>query len=178
MKKKILFLDGDGTLWYPKTTKRTQKPHWIYDDPLTKDRYLEHLELTPMVKETLEILRQRGIYLVVISANPHVEDVALKELSERLEHFGLMHLFHSYRASEGHDPLGKAAIILDVIKELNLTKEDALMIGDSYYYDYDAPRKAGIDAFFIENEVSTMPEVTPADLQTIREVSDLIAILE
>lgn len=23
MKKKIIFLDGDGTLWYPKTTKRT-----------------------------------------------------------------------------------------------------------------------------------------------------------
>ena len=57
MKKKIVFLDGAGTLWYPKATKRTQKPHWIYHDPETKDNYLEHLELTPRTKETLELLK-------------------------------------------------------------------------------------------------------------------------
>lgn len=54
--EKIIFLDGDGTLWYPKATKRTQKPHWIYHDPETKDNYLEHLELTPKTKEALEYL--------------------------------------------------------------------------------------------------------------------------
>ena len=31
--KKVVFFDGDGTLWYPKTTKRTAAPHWVYLDP-------------------------------------------------------------------------------------------------------------------------------------------------
>lgn len=178
MKKKIIFFDGDGTLWYPKMTKRTQKPHWIYHDPITKDEYLEHLELTPKTKETLEALSDKGIYLVIISANPYAEGIAVKEIKERLEHFGLVGLFHSYHSSLGSDPQGKAGIMLEVIKTLNLDKEDALMVGDSYYYDYLAAKNIGIDAFFIENEVSKMPEIMPADLQSIKEVNELLNIIE
>src|SRR5665647_1602269 len=171
MKKKIIFLDGDGTLWYPKATKRTQKPHWIYHDPMTKNNYLEHLELTPKTKETLKAFSDKGIYLVIISANPYAEEIAVKEIKERLEHFKLVGLFHSYHSSSGSDPQGKAEIMLKVIKTLNLNKEDALMVGDSYYYDYLAAKNVGIEAFFIENEVSKMPEIMPADLQSIKEVS-------
>ena len=178
MKKKIIFLDGDGTIWYPKSTKRTQKPHWIYHDPLTKDNYLEHLELTPGTKEALETLSATGVYLVVISANPKNEDIAVGEIKERLEYFGLINLFHSYRASLGSDPQGKAEIMLEIIEVLNLNKEDALMVGDSYFYDYVAAKNVGIDAFFIENEVSKMPEELPSDFQTIKEVSDILDILE
>ena len=178
MKKKIIFLDGDGTLWYPKATKRTQKPHWIYNDPLTKDNYLEHLELTPRIKETLEILSDKGVYLVVISANAYAEEIAVREIKERLEYFGLVNLFHSYRSSLGSDPQGKAGIMLEIIKTLNLSKEDALMVGDSYHYDYLAAKDVGIDSFFIENEVSKIPEIMPHDLQSIKEVSDLLNIVE
>jgi len=177
MKKKIIFLDGDGTLWYPKSTKRTQKPHWVYHDPLTKDDYLEHLELTPGTKETLQALHAKGAYLVVISANPYAEEVAVREIKERLEYFGLSALFHSYRASEGNDSSGKVAIMLEIIEKLDFTKEDALMVGDSYFYDYVAPRDAGIDSFFIDNDVSKMPDVTPTGLRSIKEVSDLLDIL-
>jgi phosphoglycolate phosphatase-like HAD superfamily hydrolase len=178
MKKKIIFLDGDGTLWYPKATKRTQKSHWIYSDPLTKDNYLEHLEITPKTKETLELLRDKGVYLVVISANPYAEEIAIRAIGERLEYFGLIHLFHSHRASSGSDPEGKTAIMLEVLKDLSLNKEDALMVGDSYFYDYLAAQNAGIDALFIDNEIAKMPEVMPTDLRRIKEVSDLASILE
>jgi phosphoglycolate phosphatase-like HAD superfamily hydrolase len=177
MKKKIIFFDGDGTLWYPKLTKRTKKPHWIYHDEKTKDNYLEHLELTPGTKKVLELLHQKGIYLVVISANPNANEIATREIKERIDHFGLSDLFYSYRASEGSDPLGKVAIILDVIKELNLTKKDALMVGDSYFYDYLAPKGAGIDAFFIENSVSKMPDTPPSNIQIIKELDDLTFII-
>lgn len=173
MKKKIIFFDGDGTLWYPKATKRTQKPHWIYHDELTKDHYLDHLELTPGTKEVLELLHKRGIYLVVISANPHTQEVAEAEIRERIDYFGLNSLFYTYRASEGDDPLGKVAIILEIIKVLGFDKKDALMVGDSYFYDYHAPKEAGIDAFFIENKVSNMPDSTPTNLRSIKELSDL-----
>lgn len=177
MKKKIVFLDGDGTLWYPKTTKRAQKPHWVYHDSATKDNYLEHLELTPRTKETLEVLSGRGIHLVVLSANPNTEDIALKEIKERLEHFGLKSLFYAQRASDGNDPNGKAAIILEILSSLGLQKEDALMVGDSYFYDYLAAQNIGVDAFFIENEVSKMPDEIPQDIKSIKEIHELVDIL-
>lgn len=177
MKKKIVFLDGDGTLWYPKVTKRTKKPHWIYHDPATKDNYLEHLELTPRTKETLEALREKGLSLVVLSANPYAEDIALKEIKDRLKHFGLMSLFYAYRASDGNDQDGKASIILEILASLGLQKEDALMVGDSYFYDYLVAKNIGVDALFIENSVSKMPDEIPKDLHSIKEIHELLDIL-
>lgn len=177
MKKKIVFLDGDGTLWYPKATKRTQKPHWIYHDPTIKDNYLKHLELTPRTKEALESLKEKGIYLVVLSANPYAEDIAIKEIKERLEYFGLTSLFYAYRSSEGSDPNGKALIILETLSSLGLDKRDALMVGDSYFYDYLAAKNIGVDAFFIENSVSKMPDEIPRDIKSIKEVYELVDIL-
>jgi phosphoglycolate phosphatase-like HAD superfamily hydrolase len=178
MKKKILFLDGDGTIWYPKKTLRTQMPHWVYLDPETKDDYLHHLTLTPQLKETLRTLKEKGIYLVVISANPQTEHLAIKEIKERFEHFDLVDLFYAYRSSEGDDPNGKASIMLEILHELNIDKSDALMVGDSYFYDYRAAQNVGIEAFFVKNTVCKMPELMPADMQNINEVSDLLEILE
>ena len=176
--KKIIFLDGDGTLWYPKKTKRTEKPHWIYEHPDTKDNYLEHLELTPSIVNTLEVLKNKGILLVVISANPRSEDVAVKEIKERLKYFEIEKYFSFVRSSPGDDPDGKGKVILDILETLNLQKEDALMVGDSYYYDYLAAQKIGVDALFIENKVSKMPEIVPEVLRKISEVSDLLDMLE
>lgn len=178
MKKKVIFFDGDGTLWYPKTTKRTRKPHWVYHDNTTKDIYLDHIELTPNTGATLHTLNERGIKLVVISANPYAEEIAVREIKEKLNHFKLDGLFYSYRSSQGDDPNGKVAIILEVIDALGLTKADALMVGDSYFYDYLAPKEAGIDAFFIDNTVAKMPSPVPADIQSIQEVEELLGIID
>lgn len=133
MKKKIIFFDGDGTLWYPAATKRTQKPHWVCHDEKTKDSYLEHMELTPGTKGALEHFREKRIYLVVISANPYDEVIATKEIGERLSHFGLSELFYACRASDGSNPDGKAATMLEVIEKLGFTKDDALMVGDAIF---------------------------------------------
>ena len=178
MKKKIIFFDGDGTLWYPKATKRTRKPHWVYHDEQAKDSYLGHLELTPGTKEVLSTLHERGVYLVVISAHPSVEDIALAEIKEKLDYFEISDYFYAYRASEGSNPQGKVAIMEEVIEKLNLTKDDAIMVGDSYFYDYLAPKEAGIDALFIQNEVSEMPDTLPTELQTISEIADLEGLIE
>lgn len=178
MKKKIIFLDGDGTIWYPSLTKRTQKPHWVYHDPETKDNFLEHMELTPNVKETIEKLKEKGIIFVLVSASPYAVELANKELEEKLEFFGMQDLFYAYRSSPGDRPEGKGELMLEIIGSLKLTKEDALMVGDSYFYDYLAAKDIGIDAFFIENESAKMPDEIPEDLQFIKEVSDLLDILE
>jgi phosphoglycolate phosphatase-like HAD superfamily hydrolase len=175
--KKVIFLDGDGTLWYPKLTKRTQKPHWIYHDVNTKDNYLAHLELTPGIDTALNVLSAAHIYLVVISANPYSEDIAVKYIKERLDHFGLTRYFYEYRSSDGANPKDKARVMLQVLKDLKLHKEDALMIGDSYVYDYLAATEVGIDAFWIENTISTMIEAPPSNLHKIQEVEDIVEIL-
>ncbi|MBC7565139.1 HAD family hydrolase [Candidatus Saccharibacteria bacterium] len=178
MNKKLIFFDGDGTLWYPKATKRTKKSHWIYNDPTTMDNYLDHLELTPGTKQALEVLKSRGMHLVVISANPYDQEVALADINERIVHFGLTDLFHSYYASRGDDPSGKSAIMLSVIEDLGFSKSEALMVGDNFFYDYLAAKNIGVDAYFIDNTISAMPEVAPIDFETIREIEDLLKILK
>lgn len=177
MKKKLIFLDGDGTLWYPKSTKRTEKPHWIYHDPKTKDNYLDHLELTPYTKQAIQTLHERGVLLVAVSAHPSSPDIAVKEIQDKLNHFGLLGYFSGFRASRGDDPAGKAAIMLETLDEMGLGKKDALMVGDSYFYDYKAAKDVGIDAYFIENSVARMPEVRPKDIESIKEVRDLVGLL-
>lgn len=177
MKKKLIFFDGDGTLWYPKATKRTKKPHWVYHDPATKDDFLSHLELTPGTKETLEWLKQKDLRLVVISANPSEEKTAMQEMKERLEYFELIDLIDSYRVSRGDDPTGKSAIMLEIIGELDVERVDALMVGDSYVYDYLAAQNVGIDALFIKSEVANLPRDLPDDFRSIDEIDDLRGLL-
>jgi FMN phosphatase YigB (HAD superfamily) len=92
-------------------------------------------------------------------------------------HFGLASLFYTYRSSAGSDPNGKASIILEILSSLGLDKKDALMVGDSYFYDYLAAKDIGVDAFFIENSVSKMPDEIPQDMQSIKEVHELVDIL-
>lgn len=178
MKKKLIFLDGDGTLWYPSSTKRTKKSHWIYSDPATRDNYLEHMELTPKVKEALLKLNGKGITLVVLSASPHPTEVANRELREKLEFFDILKFFDSYHSSPGDRPDGKGALMLKLIESHKLTKKDALMIGDSFFYDYLAAKDVGVDAYLIENQSSKMPTEVPEDLQVLREVIDIMDILE
>lgn len=177
MKKKIIFLDGDGTLWYPKKTKRTEKPHWIYHDPLTKNNYLKHLMLTPGTKNALKQLHERGIYLVVISANPYSSEVGRKEIKERLDHFGLSKYIYSYHASLGSVPDGKVDIMIETLGKLKLSKDDALMIGDSYFYDYLAAKNNGIDALFINNQVAKMPDEPDETIIKINEIEEVLSLL-
>lgn len=135
------------------------------------------MELAPKVKETLLRLKEMGLTLVLVSASPYSTKTANRELREKLEFFGVLDLFHSYRSSPGDRPEGKGELMLEIIESLNLTKEDALMVGDSFFYDYLAAKNIGIDAFFIENESAKMPEEIPLNLQTLKEVSDLLEIL-
>ena len=178
MKKKIIFLDGDGTLWYPRKTKRNEKPHWIYNHPDTKDNYLEHLELTPHVIETLNELKTKGIILIVLSANPNVEHLALIGIKDRLNNFGITNYFHTVRSSSGDDKDGKGQVILDVLQDLNLQKEEALMVGDSFVYDFLAAKKIGVDALWIQNPISKLPEKLPEDFIKINEIKDILNYLD
>lgn len=51
--KKIIFFDGDGTLWYPKKTKYSKHPVWIYKDKRIKN----HLTMTQTSVSTIKKLK-------------------------------------------------------------------------------------------------------------------------
>ncbi len=176
--KKVVFLDGDGTIWYPKSTKRTQKPHWIYHDLKTKENYLEHMELAPKIIETLETLHSSGVQFVLVSANPEPPEIAEPELLEKLEYFNILNFFTSYHSSLGDDPMDKTNVILRVIKSMGIEKDQALMIGDSYFYDYQAAKDSGIDAYWIRNEVAKRPERFPSDLKALNEVYEIVDLYD
>ena len=104
--KRIVFFDGDGTLWYPKSTKRTQKPHWIYHDPLTMNDHKAYLILTPRVVSTLQKLRKLGIITVIISTHPHSAKDADVILNDKVHYFGLETLVDEVHAAR-NVPTGK-----------------------------------------------------------------------
>ncbi len=147
--KRIIFFDGDGTLWYPKTTKRRQKPHWIYHDPATMHDHKSHLVLTPHALSTLKKLQKLGIITVIISTHPHAAKDADAVLKEKVRHFGLEPFVSEVHAAR-NVPTGKGAVIRRVLTRLKLPKSSALMIGDSYVWDYLAAKNVGVDGLLMD----------------------------
>lgn len=146
--KKIVFFDGDGTIWYPKKTKRSKKPHWVYH---TYTNYKPHLVLTPTALATLRALCKRNIVIVLLSTHPHSPKEANEILQEKVRHFHLEKYFDVVIATRTK-PASKAQYIVKVLKKLSISKSQAVMVGDSYKWDYQPARQAGIDALLIDSE--------------------------
>jgi FMN phosphatase YigB (HAD superfamily) len=177
MKKRIIFFDADGTLWYPHATKRARHPVWLYLDEQLKHTYLEHMSLTPQAVETLKSLRNHGIMRVILSTHPHEAEEAARRLGEKVRHFELVELFDEVHATAEY-PEAKGEKILEVLKRHKLTKNDALMVGDSYKWDYLPAVEAGIDAVLINSDYhQENRENEPAD-NVINELDDLFALLQ
>jgi magnesium-dependent phosphatase-1 len=155
--KKIVFLDGDGTLWYPRLTKRKRPPHWIYSDPVTSKDPNNHLTLTPSTLRVLKRLKGSGVKLAVLSIIPHPRKEAMEILRRRVDHFHLAKYFDElYPVAEHPDSKGK--LIEKVLKKERISKKDAIMVGDSYTYDYKSAVKRGIPAVLIHWESYGAPK--------------------
>lgn len=177
MTKKIIFFDADGTLWYPHATKRTQGPWWPYLDEQLKSNYLEHLSLTPQAVETLKSLRENGIITVILSTFPHEAEEAARLLSERVQHFELADFFDEVHATAEY-PKAKAEKILEVLKYHKLTKDDALMVGDSYEYDYAPAQSIGVDAILINSDYHQENKENEPAGTLINDLDDLLPLLD
>lgn len=155
-KKKIIFFDGDGTLWYPRATKHTVKPHWIYKDKVIKNRHkhimlLQDLMLTPTVKSTLKELKAKGIITIILSTHPHSKKEAYEILNDKVKYFNLGNLFTEVHATrEYHESKGE--YIAEILKRLHIPKAQALMVGDNYPWDYKPARSIGVDALLVESD--------------------------
>ncbi len=148
--KKIVFFDGDGTLWYPKATKYTRLPHWVYSTPKTAKDPNKHLMLTPTALSTIKKLKAQGMYLVILSTNPYPPEKANAIMKERINYFQLQGLFDEVHATPT-DKASKGEYIIEILKRTGFAKSQALMVGDSYEWDYLSARNSKIDALLIES---------------------------
>ena len=174
--KEIIFLDGDGTLWYPKETKHTVNPHWIYKDKHIGKNYLQHLTIIPSVNKTLRKLKKHGIVLVLLSTHPYSHKKAAQILKRKVEHFKLSDFFEEYHATPD-DPDAKGNMLVEILKRKHIRKSKALMVGDSYQYDYVSARKVGVEALLLETRYTKYPPRGKRPTRTIKdfgEISDLI----
>lgn len=149
--KQIIFFDGDGTLWYPKTTKRKVKPFWVYLNEETKGNFLDHLEIAPEVVGTLTKLRKNGIKLVLLSTHPDKLDNAEEVLDSKVKHFDLHNLFDEYYVTAEY-PEAKGEKIIELLDKFNIEGTEALMVGDSYKWDVEPAMNSGIDAVLIDSD--------------------------
>ncbi len=150
MKKKIVFLDAIGTLWYPKLTQNYADPGWVFKNKWTKNNPIRYMTLTPGVKPALIRLKKLGIKLVIISAITHESHkVGLKKLMKRFKIYDLIDEYHTVGYIDGS---AKAKKIEHVLKRLGLKKSQALMVGDFYWRDYKHVKERGIDAILFHSE--------------------------
>lgn len=147
--KKVIFFDGDGTLWYPKTTKRTKAPHWVYLGGAI-DPY-EQFVITPTTAETLEELGKRQMKRVLLSTSPLPEDEAIINRIKITQLVDIHHLLDDIQVSPDY-PAGKGEQILKLLEKYELKPEDALMVGDSFKWDYKSAQDVGVDGLLLESE--------------------------
>jgi len=168
--KKIVFLDGDGTVWYPEKTKREVAPHWIYGDGETKESFLQHLVIIPSVVETLKRLKEKNIILILISTHPHPQEVADILLRNTVLHFKLEGLFDEVYTARDY-PDGKGEIIRNVLTVRAIPTNQAIMIGDNYKYDYLSAKKVGVDALLMDSKYLNSQG---NEVEKIADLSDLL----
>ncbi len=169
MKKKIVFFDADGTLWYPEKTKRAKHPVWLYRDCRYKN-HVDHIILTPTTLETVLELKRLGVITVILSTHPHPPKEADALINHKVKHFMLDELFDEVHATREYHG-SKGEFILKILKERKISKSKALMVGDSYKWDYTPAVERGIDAVLVETEYEPMKEHAE---ETIKKLSDVL----
>ena len=170
MKKSIIFFDGDGTLWYPKKTKHAKHPVWLYKDKRFKN-HTKHLLMTPSALTTIKKLKGMGVITVILSTHPHPPKEADAVIRHRIKHFGLEELFDEVHATREY-PGSKGEFILKILKKRKIPKSKALMVGNSYTWDFEPAKTRGIDALLIESEYEPMKTKTK---KTIKKLGDIFA---
>jgi len=148
--KKVIFFDGDGTLWYPKTTKRTVAPHWVYLDHSIADPYALFVP-TPTVVETLQRLGEMNIKRVLLSTSPLPEEEAIMSRIRASKHVDIHHLLDDIQVAPEYIE-GKGERITALLKKYNLNPEDALMVGDTFGWDYKSAQDVGVEGMLIRSD--------------------------
>lgn len=172
MNKAVIF-DGDGTLWRPIGQGKNSRPDIIYrGGRVEKDSYLG-IELVNGVSKMLSNLRDRGYKIFIVSAHPVPGNKALKELESKIVTLSIGNLIDDFFCSDGGNRDGKTEVIRSIIEKFNIDPVKTYMIGDSYYYDYEAGMKAGVNSYYIRNNYCKQPSTLSEEVQLVEDVTEL-----
>lgn len=174
--KEVIFFDGDGTLWYPRTSLRTRKPHWVYLDESIADPIAE-MVATPKAEATLRQLGEYGIRRVLMSTSPLEEEEALAHRKAIAKHVGLLDLLDDINVAP-EVANGKGQRIAAWLLRNDVAPERALMVGDTYQWDIVAANDVGVEGLLLDSEHEA--EVIRRNGMTdvvINELSDIIPLL-
>jgi FMN phosphatase YigB (HAD superfamily) len=171
--KKVVFFDGDGTLWYPKTTKRTVAPHWVYHDPAITDPWSLFIPV-PTVVETLQRLGEMKIKRVLLSTSPLPEEEAIMSRIKAAKQIDIYHLLDDVQVAPDYME-GKGERITALLEKYGLTPENALMVGDTFNWDYKSAQDVGVEGLLIRSDYQQefIPELP--DDRLITDLEELLA---
>jgi FMN phosphatase YigB (HAD superfamily) len=173
--KKVVFFDGDGTLWYPRQTLRSELPYLVYTDPAIADPIAEFIA-TPNTADTLSILGACGIRRVLLSTSPLKESEGIQHRKKILHHVAIHELLDDVYVAPDY-PSGKSEMLVRLLGSFGLQPEDALMVGDNCEWDFHAAQSVGVDAALIasdyEKERAEQLGVNPV----IDDISGVLGIL-
>ncbi|MDH3743898.1 MAG: HAD-IA family hydrolase [Acidobacteriota bacterium] len=138
--------------------------------------WLGHFCSTPVlfdgVEELLETLRERGLLLAVATAKGR------GGLDHDLERTGLGSFFGTSRTVDEAPSKPDPQMLLDILEELSIAREAAVMVGDTVH-DLTMAANAGVDAVGVVSGTqprALLEKAKPvACLESVRELSDWLA---
>lgn len=175
-RKKVIFFDGDGTLWYPRSTLRTRKPHWVYLDETITDPITE-LVATPTAITTLQQIGELGIVRVLLSTSPLEQLEAFEHRKTIAKHVGVFDVLDDICIAP-EVVTGKAEKIKMWLQEHKIDPKHALMVGDTYHWDIVAAQSVGVEGLLLngEHDLKATQDETIVDI-VIDDLSDVLSLL-
>ncbi|MEI6237010.1 MAG: HAD family hydrolase [Candidatus Saccharibacteria bacterium] len=173
--KKIIFFDGDGTLWEPPKHKNYAEPWHIYADE-EADPFTE-MQAVPIAHETLEAIGKLGIKRVLLSTSPLPPKEALVNRKQMVLSMGLDDVLDEIQFAPEY-PEGKSERIIELLASHGFKKSDALMVGDMYKWDYKPAQDIEVDALLIERDYSYKWFENDHNAKTIKLIAEVLDYLE
>lgn len=171
--KKIIFFDGDGTLWQPKDTKKYPQPWDVYADK-TADVF-EEMRVVPKAAEVLQTIGNKGLIRVLLSTSSLPKEQAMEHRRKMVAGVGLSGLLDKIYSTIDYQE-AKGEMILKILKAYKLHKKDALMVGDMYKWDCKPAQDVGVDALLI-NRPYSFKHFENVRLSSVRQINRLDDIL-
>lgn len=122
----------------------------------------------------LHYLRVCGYIMFIVSAHPTPGKSALNELKSKIVNLGIEDYVEKFYCSDGGDKNGKTHILQDIMDDYDIKPNNAYMVGDSYYYDYEAGKNAGLNSIFIKNDYCKQPSPLPKDVRLVESITELV----
>ena len=111
--------------------------------------------------------------LVALSTHPHKRAEADRHMASKIDHLQLKSVFDFVYTARPY-PWGKGKVIESVLKKRKIKKTHALLVGDSYVYDYQSAKMVRVECILIRTESVKIKFLKRLMGRTITETNEII----